>query len=489
MKYIRFLFHLLWASALCGIGLSYKSVYLFHIVLIFNIIGWVWYALNGHLGSKKEVEMSREKMKKTDFSHDFLLYFWLAVPLWFALEILYCESKTAALQHLVILSFGVSLIILSVLNLKTVRDFKQIFNITAVIGGINIGIGLVETTGIWRYPIGNLSRCNSFFGYPTEFWNGLLAAFHGALGSVAPSLNYHVTLVGAFERMSTIPTGMHWNPNDYALFLLLLFPFFLFTKNKIAHTIGVCSIFFLVVMAGARLVFIALIAILVVSLAVSLASVAKALSFSKASTRTAMATAIAWFVVLFIATNGFGISGKYFWQCNEMAFFYKRAHNIESAQHIATSSADVRKNLIIAGVSTLKIHAGIGIGGGNMAILLQREGGIGSSRINKLHNFWLELAVEGGFLFALAFVLWFLFLLKKLYYIIQKNTEESPHESPLYYHALSTFMALIGLVIGGIAPSSLLYYLPMYALFGWAVALTRMNEPELKKVVQQKISV
>jgi teichuronic acid biosynthesis protein TuaE len=445
--------------------LSYKSVYAFHIVLIINILWWAAYAVKER---RDFVNLIRSAIQPTK-TIAYLSVFWLAAPFWFAFEMLYCESKMAALQHLIILSFGASLVGLSILNLKTLDDFKQIFRLTAIVGGLNIAIGLAESAGIFRYPIGSLSRINSVFGYKDEFWNGLTTAFHGSLISPSPSLNYEATLAGAYTRISTIPTGWQWNPNDYALFLLLLFPFFIFTKNKIAHIIGIFSIFLLTVMAGGRLVFIGLV---VATLA---AAVSYSLSKAPSLTKAIRPMLLPVLLSLFIATNGFTLAGKYFWQSNEMAFLYKKEMPQKStnllSQKIATNSINVRKSLTIAGFSTLKKQYGIGVGGGNMAVLLQQKGGIGASHITKLHNFWLELLVEGGVLFAMAFGLWFAFLLKFLYKIIQKNTTKST----MYYYAISTFIALIGLIIGGIAPSSLLYYLPMYALFGWSLALVRLG--------------
>jgi hypothetical protein len=466
------LFYALWAAALCGSGVSYGRVYAFHILLIINVLYCIWsFSIRIYQSQipNPESQIPNPKSPIPNLQSQipnlqspnpkFLHYFWLILPVCFLVEMTYCVDKMAALQHFVILSFGVSLFWLTILNLKTAQHFKRISQITAVVGGLNIAIGAAEAVGLWRYPIGSLSQINETFGYTGVFWDEILGAFHGSLIQPSASLNYHATLLGAFERISHIPTAMFWNPNNFALFLLLLLPFLIFSKHKTAFWLGIPIVFLFFVLTGARLVFI--------SAALGVFSFVFINFFYKITDLGFKKIFFILFFPVFIATNGFGLAGKYFWQSNEMAFFYKKTSDVLPKNDIATSSVNVRKALLEAGIVTLKKNYGIGIGGGNMSVLLQKKGGIGARKITVLHNFWLELAVEGGVFLAILFVAWYFILIKTLF------LQQYKYDLWAKIYVLPTLFALLILPIAGIAPSGLLYFLPMYALFGWAVALCR----------------
>ena len=145
---------------------------------------------------------------------------------------------------------------------------------------------------------------------------------------------------------------------------------------------------------------------------------------------------------------------------------------MELRHNTANSSTSVRTELIKQGIHTLRENYGIGIGGGNMTERLKAMGGVGNAHITALHNFWLELAVEGGILYVLAFAIWYGSVLYQLYKAQKKTANQS---LPLPYWIRATTVVWLCFPVGAVALSSCIYFLPMYLLFGWTLALLTLE--------------
>ena len=88
-----------------------------------------------------------------------------------------------------------------------------------------------------------------------------------------------------------------------------------------------------------------------------------------------------------------------------------------------------------------------------------------------VHNFWLEWLTEGGVILALAYAFYFGAICWSLWRIYR-----SSHD----IESLSLLCSMIILWLGVISLSSALYFLPMYVLFGVAIAhiQRKRREPE-----------
>lgn len=137
----------------------------------------------------------------------------------------------------------------------------------------------------------------------------------------------------------------------------------------------------------------------------------------------------------------------------------------------STDSIGIRQQLIHNGLEALKATYGLGVGGGadTKVQLLANNTFYGSAsddhQVLSMHNFWAELLVNGGVLFFVAFVVWYVKLGYELFHI-SKNTENDR----LKYFASSSSLALVGFSVAAISASSVIYYFPTWLLLGFSIA-------------------
>ena len=255
-----------------------------------------------------------------------------------------------------------------------------------------------------------------------------------------------------------MPTGFHWNPNDLAVLLGMVFPFFLFHKNKWIAFSGNIIILWLIIQCGARIVFISYFIMLL-------------FSYLFINRKNYVVPLITTIVILFCCSNGFStLQGKYP-KFNEIQSFtygligFNQPQFNQDNEDLKNSSIAIRRELIKFGVNASITHYGIGVGGGNSKYELEKIGGIGEKKIVNLHNFWIELLIEGGIIYLLVFIFWYCLLLWKLFQIARIVEEKK-----LKYFSKSLFVALCGFIVSAIAPSTIIYFLPMYILFGFSIS-------------------
>ncbi|GLI36672.1 hypothetical protein GHYDROH2_01730 [Geobacter hydrogenophilus] len=135
-----------------------------------------------------------------------------------------------------------------------------------------------------------------------------------------------------------------------------------------------------------------------------------------------------------------------------------------------SDSIGLRQQLILNGFRSLKSTYGLGIGGGADLKMQQiynntYYGNHADNLILSMHNFWVELLVNGGAIFFLLFVVWYLMMIHKLHYISKHS-----YDNRLQYFASSSCLALIGFSLAAISASSVIYFFPMWLLFGFSIA-------------------
>ena len=126
-------------------------------------------------------------------------------------------------------------------------------------------------------------------------------------------------------------------------------------------------------------------------------------------------------------------------------------------------SIGIRLQLIRNGINALIESCGLGVGGGGSVAVQESVGGV---EVTSMHNFWIEVLVDSGILFALIFYMWYVYLVFILYKIrtVTKNKY-------LKYYASATSLSMLGFIVGAISASTVIYLLPMWILFGFAIAV------------------
>ena len=142
------------------------------------------------------------------------------------------------------------------------------------------------------------------------------------------------------------------------------------------------------------------------------------------------------------------------------------ANTIKTAYLYLTGDIDVdqslkwRRELVSNGITALKRTGGIGVGAGGSVAIQEKLGGV-DGRFTSMHNFWIEVLVEGGVIFFLLFISWFLKSVFKLFRISKSNKNKD-----IVYFSNSLFLSMIGFIPSAITSSSTVYFFPMWIMLG-----------------------
>jgi teichuronic acid biosynthesis protein TuaE len=133
-------------------------------------------------------------------------------------------------------------------------------------------------------------------------------------------------------------------------------------------------------------------------------------------------------------------------------------------------SLEWRRELVDNGITALAKTKGLGVGAGGSTVLQERLGGV-AGRFTSMHNFWVEILVEGGIIIGLLFLIWFSDIIIKLW---QKTKDRK--NIFLQYMSQSLLLSLMGFIPAAIAASSTIYFFPMWILFGLSIAVINLGE-------------
>ena len=345
-------------SAVLGIAISYSKLYLFHVVFailaiyIFKFKKWKYFSVNRGALNNKEI------------------YFWYFFVVWSMFSVIWSYNKIVAIQNIFYLLNG--LIILLVLVLY-VSNYNKLFKVISIIGFgfiLNMFFGLLEVMTNFRLPISKYSPYLSLFGRePSYYWDNELLR----------------------ESVASTPTGFNWNPNDFSVSMMILLPYFLFSKNKIISILGSTSILFLIIEANSRTNVIAFVIIIIIFLFLKYRKVFLG----------GLISGIVFFIFIF-GNISLDIENK---KIYGIISPFIDAISLVTTQQDGDNSIGVRQKLIISGLQNVKDSKGIGIGIGNADFIAPMYGI--SDVPSSLHNFWLQIMVELGVVVFLAFIFWY----------------------------------------------------------------------------------
>jgi len=427
----NWLFFLLIVSSVIGPGLSYKSVYIFHVILLITIV-YEFFIKKGNI--KKVIT----DLLSSDKGMSYFIFFTI---IYFLIKIPFTENISYALKYFVFMTIGFSLTLYVVFKVQKTEDFKFLFRSIAIVYLIDLLIGTLEMFNLIRWPISRLSSLNHWFGRQVEVEQ---------IVEEAVSASY----------VYTMPTGFHWNPNNFATFMLMGLPFFLLHKRLWVSIIGVVLILLLIVAAGSKIAFLGAFIVLLFSF-----------FFIKDKLKNITVLLVSLF---FLSTNGFHtLNGKYEKLDEIQSLIYGKigweVENKDSeVMKTNQSSEGYRVELIKEGIKLFKQNPIFGVGGGNAQYFIEEKGGVGEKKVCNLHNFWLELLVEGGLFFFIVFVAWFSKLIIKLL----KFSFKVKADREIKYILYSTLLSTASFVFSGIGPSSMIGYLPLYLFLGVALSLS-----------------
>ncbi|MGD9696728.1 MAG: O-antigen ligase family protein [Thermoleophilia bacterium] len=122
-------------------------------------------------------------------------------------------------------------------------------------------------------------------------------------------------------------------------------------------------------------------------------------------------------------------------------------------------SGGVRAALLGDGLGLVAETNGLGVGAGNAEV---RVGALADSpTVSNLHNWWLEVLVDGGVVALAIYLVFFLILVRR-----QLREARRADDPFVRYMCLAGGLSLCGWVIGSVGPSTSIHFAPMWIVFG-----------------------
>ena len=122
-------------------------------------------------------------------------------------------------------------------------------------------------------------------------------------------------------------------------------------------------------------------------------------------------------------------------------------------------SGGVRASLLDDGLHLVADTNGLGVGAGNAETHVRSLADFPG--VANLHDWWLEVLVDGGVVGFALYLLFYLTLLRRQTRAARRTTD------PLVrYMCLAGTLSLVGWVIGSIGPSTAIHFAPMWIVFG-----------------------
>lgn len=418
-------------SAFVGLGVSYGPVYLSHIALVAVMVACL-----------AEICRRRGQVALPRLPANLHYFPWLMI-LWYATTILWSSNPTASIKYIIYLAYGASITLAVVYYGRDERKLGFLLTSLMLALCAEMSLGLLESFTEFRYPISSQSPLAPFFGRQVllEPW-------------AIPSKT--------LETVTSYPTGFRWNPNNLAATLNVFLPFFLAHRRIWIKALGAGVILVLVVMASSRInlaawLVITAIYVLFFSRLRGLCATLMVLALAMASL-TASLVKQSWDMRLPLTLD----EAVHSWEA------FKRFFSDEGQ---IGDSVGLRRLYLLNGLSAIARSHGLGVGAGCAGDEdLQPEAVTPGANRASLHNFWLEMAVEGGIIFFFLFCLWHLYLIRLLLRLRAVVKREN-----IKYFVTASALSLMGLVLAAMGTSSMVYEPALWLAYGIALASANLG--------------
>jgi len=433
------------SMAFAGPSISFASFYLGHVTLALWII-----VATFSLRLRNSEYVGYYITAFTPIILIFIYYYW---------SFLWVEDLAFWARKSAFLLIGLAIMVMTfVACCKSFIKLKIIVGALIGLVALQIIVAGLEGMGVLRLPTSPYSDWAPLLGKRAVDWN-----------IYPPDVE---------SRVRRWPTGFTGNPNDLSAILVLFSGFFLFHRIKIVSVFGILSIALVIYAAESRIAGIGLAVSIMFYIVVRLRCMGYKYSFLLAITTILLLLATLISIILNIGL----ISDLY-------RIFYvtiTRGSEIVAEAWRFVTSPDVQltnygrdsigsrwgltRNGLIAIFSTY----GVGVGAGNIVPFqeyISGPGGVNGSV--DLHNFWLEIFSEGGIVCGALFFYWYFAQLFGHLKIINHSENKF-----LVYLSKSIACGLLGYVLSCIGPSSSMYILPMWILFGVSLATLYFGKRE-----------
>jgi len=330
----------------------------------------------------------------------------------------WAASKSDAIRHVIILFTSVSLIFFAAYYFRKDQDLKNLYILWF---GVFCSFILL---GSWEHLTGHHLPFSLYYG-ETRSW------------------------------LMYCPTGVFYNPNDYATFLAISIPFALslirYGKSmqiQIAGLGAVTAAIYLIVEIGSR----ANILAMMLELAFSFMFLSNLRQKIKISIAVFIVVGICFFI---FPDAVLGFFSTFAWQLN----------SIDTQAKLDSGSVATRANLIRNGLEFLYDSAGFGVGAGNAEYWVSNFARYDTEGVINLHNWWLEILVNYGIIIFAGYVamyFWLIWSLLRNLKVARDSWERMIGEALL--------VALIGFALASVSSSSIMGFIPSWMLLAFIMA-------------------
>lgn len=419
---------LLILSSFLGLAISFGNFYLYHFFIFIVIIVWLYqFKCNSYVFN---IEFFKNR-------YIFSLSIFFS---WYLLSLIWTPSHILGLKYIFYIFCGFFLT-LNILAVSTnLERLNKIFNLLSVLVFFEIAISLMESFSDFRMPISSYSTISNFFGKDP----------------INLSRTDNIFLYSGINP----PTGFRWNTNDLAICMIIIFPFFLCSKKITIKIFGIISITTIIIMSSSRAVFLALI----LTYFLYLLLIKKQIG----------TIALIWIVSSVFFLGVIQLSESDNPRINEVANSVEALVLYLSGDIDIGGSIEWRRELVLNGLNAFFKSYGLGLGAGGSVAYQELIGPV-AGRFTSMHNFWIEILVEGG-------IIAFLIIIKLLsnliigLFIVSRRTENPK----LKYYSQSLLLSVISFIPAAIAASSTIYFLPMWLLFGFSISVILLAKLHLQ---------
>jgi teichuronic acid biosynthesis protein TuaE len=360
----------------------------------------------------------------------FLLFLalWTA---WTLVSLVWAADKLGGIRYAIFLTMMASLTAGAVFAVNSVKTLRTALLLLLLVFGVALGIALLEITTDFRLPTSSL--------------------------------------VGLPERFQWAATSIFYNQNDFATYIALWMPFVVavpFVARRSSLLLPavvfsfVCAVCLLYTGSRTNLLALGLMApALLAILALRKGTSSKRWQWVTGST---LLLALACF--LFLGVRGELPLMRLPW----IGVQHWRFDTLEAEIDEGSGSGGNRIRLIESGVHVALDSRLLGVGPGNAEYYLRQIPGL--EEVYNLHNWWLEVLVNGGALVFAGYLAFYAALLWGLFCVARDT-----HDRLTALGAISLFAALVGYVLGSLSPSSAIHFTPMWIHFGLGLAVINLH--------------
>jgi teichuronic acid biosynthesis protein TuaE len=360
----------------------------------------------------------------------FLLFLalWLA---WTLVSLIWAADKASGIRYSIFLLMMASLAAGSVLAIDSVTTLRAALLFLLAAFGLALAIGLLEILTDFRLPTS--------------------------------------MLVGKPERYQWAITSIFHNQNDFATYIALWLPVLLavpFFARRVwallAVTAGSLLSVYCLLYTGSRTNLLAL--------ALAVPSLLLVLSLRKGTHsrgwQWVLGIALICTVVLALYLGMQGALPGF--RLPDIGVQHWRFDTLSSEMGAGTGSGGTRLKLIAGGLAAALDSRLLGVGPGNAEYHLRHMPGL--EMVCNLHNWWLEVLVNGGLLVFVGYLLFYAGLLWGLFRVAVRTKQ-----ALIALAATALLAALAGYTFGALSPSSAIHFTPMWIHFGLSMAVINLH--------------